>query len=385
MKIAILCSNNIPINEHTKKGTEIFNHILIKHLAEKAVENDLELTAFASGDSSLPIKIESINPFSTSYHNNTPNEKIIMFELALLSKAFSLQEQFDLYHVNIGDGDIAMPFSPFIRRPILITIHYTHNKEYTESYFSLFNERKNVFFITVSKFQKSLLPASINHLATIYHGIDTKNFTFNETGGEDMMWAGRTVPEKGISIVAEVARTTKRGAKLFGIYRKEHKEWLERNVVEKINATGLVVPIHLEFGLDRLQLIKHFQKSKLFLFPVTYEESFGLVLAEAMSCGTPVVAYAKGSIPEIVKDGVTGFIVNSSDNDIRGDWIIKKTGIEGLIEAVERIYNMPENEYLEMRRACRQHVEENFTIEKMTENYIQAYKKTIELYNAKKS
>jgi len=385
MKIAILCSNNIPISQHVAKGTEIFNYVLIKSLEENALENNLELTAFASGDSELPVKIKSISPFSTSHYNKILNEKIVMFELALLSKAFSLQEQIDLFHVNIGDGDIAMPFSPFVKKPILITIHYTHDKEYIENYFSLFKEQKNVFFVTISNFQKSLLPEYINHLVTIHHGIDTKLFTFNAVGSEDIMWAGRTVPEKGMNVVAEVARRTKKGAKLFGIFRKAHKEWLEKNVIEKINIAVLTVPIQFKLGLDRLQLIEHFQTSKLFLFPVTYEESFGLVLIESMSCGTPVVAYAKGAIPEIIKDGKTGFIVNSSDNDIRGDWIIKKTGIEGLIEAVERIYNMTPDEYLTMRKACREHVEQNFTIEKMTDNYIQAYKKTIELYNLNNS
>ncbi|HEY4526651.1 MAG TPA: hypothetical protein VJK53_02285, partial [Candidatus Paceibacterota bacterium] len=78
-----------------------------------------------------------------------------------------------------------------------------------------------------------------------------------------------------------------------------------------------------------------------------------------------------------IKDGVTGFIVNSSDDDIRGDWIIKKTGVEGLCEAVEKIYSMSKDEYGEMRLACRKHVTQHFTIERMVSEYIQAYKKAI--------
>ena len=110
-----------------------------------------------------------------------------------------------------------------------------------------------------------------------------------------------------------------------------------------------------------------------------HEESFGLTLIEAMSCGTPVVAYAKGAIPEVIKDGITGFIINESEADIRGDWIIKKTGIEGLKEAIEKIYALPEKEYLAMRKACREHIEKNFTLEKMTQSYIEVYKKLIDL------
>ena len=96
-----------------------------------------------------------------------------------------------------------------------------------------------------------------------------------------------------------------------------------------------------------------------------------------MSCGTPVVTFAKGSIPEIIKDGETGFIINPSDDDIRGNWIIKKTGIEGLCEAVERIYSMPEDRYKEMRQACRVHVENNFTIEHMVDQYVEVYKEIL--------
>lgn len=187
------------------------------------------------------------------------------------------------------------------------------------------------------------------------------------------MWAGRAIPEKGIDTVIAVAEIVKQQSRLFGILRKEHQEWLQKTVLDKLYYTES----SFETGRDRFQLITEFQTSKLFLFPVTYEESFGLVLIESLSCGTPAVAYAKGSIPEIIQDGATGFIVNSSDDDIRGNWIIKKTGVAGLQEAVERIYEMPDNEYRAMREACRKHAEQNFTIEKMTEKYVKTYMKLI--------
>ena len=97
-----------------------------------------------------------------------------------------------------------------------------------------------------------------------------------------------------------------------------------------------------------------------------------------MACGTPVVAFARGSVPEIVKDGVTGFIVNSSDKDIRGDWIIKKTGVEGLEEAINKIYSMSPDEYKNMRLNCRAHVEKNFTVGKMVDTYEKVYQEIIE-------
>ena len=116
-------------------------------------------------------------------------------------------------------------------------------------------------------------------------------------------------------------------------------------------------------------------KASYFLYPIVWEEPFGLVFLEAMASGTPVIAFAKGAVPEIIKDGETGFIVNPLDNDIRGDWIIKKTGIEGLAQAIEKISSMSDTEYRQMRQNCRKHVEENFIVEKMANEYVEVYKK----------
>lgn len=98
---------------------------------------------------------------------------------------------------------------------------------------------------------------------------------------------------------------------------------------------------------------------------------------EAMACGTPILAYARGAVPEIIEDGVTGFTVNSSDTDVRGDFIVKKTGEQGMLEAIERIYALPDDEYQAMRRACRKRVEEYFTAERMVTGYETLYKKIL--------
>lgn len=379
MKIAVVCSNYFNIKKETANGTAIFDYSLINELVKNAEKESLDITAFASGDSKLPVKTISIddNP-SSANENLIAAGKNVLYELTLLSKAFSMQEQFDLYHINIGDGDITLPFSPFVKKPILITIHHILDADYIRRYFTLWKNTPNLYFISASDAQRKLLP-DLNYLATIHHGIDTDVFEFNPKGGEEIMWAGRAIPEKGTDIVVEVAQKVKHDAKLFGIPRKEHQEWLQKTVLDKVSRNNDSSQVSFKTGLDRFQLIEQFQTSKLFLFPVSYEESFGFVLIESMSCGTPVVAYAQGSIPEIIKDGETGFIVNSSDSDIRGDRVIKKTGVEGLREAVEKIYSMSENEYLTMRKACRQHTEKNFTIEKMVEKYIEAYKKVVKL------
>ncbi|MBU2632110.1 glycosyltransferase [Patescibacteria group bacterium] len=144
------------------------------------------------------------------------------------------------------------------------------------------------------------------------------------------MWAGRAVPEKGMDVVIEIANKLKKDVKLFARHKKEYRKWLNEDIQERITHIKDNISITLAVNKNRLEIVRSYQRSKLFLFPIKWEEPFGLVMVESMACGTPVVVYARGSAIELVKDGETGFVVNPSDEDIRGDWIIKKTGVEGI-------------------------------------------------------
>ena len=374
MRVAYICTNLFNMNEKNKTGSGIFNHILLNQLA-RASSNNLSITVFAAGASSLPFKIESVdfNP-SSADSKIIKHNKHIMFELALISKALAKQDKFDLYHVNIGDGDLVLPFAAFVKKPILITLHNIINEGFTKKYFSFFKKQKNIFFISASNYQRKILPG-LNYADNIYHGIDTKQFGFNPQGGKTIMWAGRLIPGKGPDAVIKLAKQLKHKTKLFGIVKAGYEAWFEQNVNNQIKSKADGHKIYLYLNYERSRLIKHFQTGKLFLLPTLLEEAFGFVYAESMSCGTPVVTFARGSAPELIKDGVTGYLVNPSANDIRGDWLIKKTGFAGLREAVEKIYSMPEREYGLMRKACRQRAIDNFSAEKMAQKYLASYKK----------
>ncbi|MDO8573726.1 MAG: glycosyltransferase [Candidatus Daviesbacteria bacterium] len=375
MKIAILTSNRFHIGADTKKGTEIVFRMLVESLAKRTGNTELSITAFCSGDSDLPVRIESIEKYPTSHDLTIPQEKNIIFELALISKAFSMKDEFDIYHVHIGDGDIVLPFARFISRPVIITIHHTFDKAYVKRYFTLFKDLENVYFISLSNFQRKQLPF-LPFAATIYNGIDTKQFAFDASGGDSIMWSGRGIPAKGLDVAFAVVQKTKKITNVFVIKKQEEADWLEKTL-QLPASLQIEQYVSVKFDSLRGNLIRYYQKSKLFLFPIQWEEPFGLVLIESLSCGTPIVAYARGSVPEIVKDGETGFLVNPSDNDIRGNWIIKKTGVDGLCEAIEKIYSMPEKEYQEMRNNCRVLAEKSFSANKMAEEYLKAYNKIV--------
>jgi len=378
MRIAIVCSNLFNICEETKKGTEIISYSLIKNLIKVGQKKKMDFTVFASGASTLPMQIESVDHMPSSADKEImENGKHIIFELALISKAFCMQEEFDLYHINIGDGDIVLPFTPFVEKPILITLHHIYDADYTRKYFSFYKGNKKVYFVSVSDAQRKILP-DLNYAATIHHGIDTVDeYTFNLKGGSNMVWAGRLIPQKGPDIVMEVSNRIDKSATLFGISKKEQSQWADEQIIKGLKSGDRYSKVNLILDHDRLFLIPYFQNSRLLLFPVQAEEAFGLVLIESMACGTPVVAFARGAIPEIIEDGVTGFLVNPSSEDIRGNWIIKQVGLDGLCEAVEKIYALSENEYEEMRKACRKRVEERFSVQRMISEYEDLYEKII--------
>ncbi|MBI4973260.1 glycosyltransferase [Candidatus Roizmanbacteria bacterium] len=368
----------VKIYSGTKKGTEIFGYLLINALIKRAKRDNLSITAFASGTSKLPVPIESINYRSSMDDKSIGNKHHTLFELALFSKAFLMHKQYDLFHVSTGIAEYILPFAQlFSQKPIIITLHGPLNFIFQKKFFSLYKKLPNVYFVSICNAQRKPIP-DLNYIRTIYHGIDIhRHFHFNNIGSDQIIWTGRAIPDKGLDVFLTVIKKVKRKAKVFPIIKEESLEWLNREFIKKRSTISQILKIYIDFDVDRIELAKQYQTSKLFLFPVQAEEAFGLTLIESMACGTPVVAYARGSIPEIVKDGETGFIVNPSDDDIRGDWIIKKTGIEGLCEAVERIYAMPEDQYKQMRLNCRAHVEKNFTVEHMVDQYVEVYKEIL--------
>jgi glycosyltransferase involved in cell wall biosynthesis len=232
-----------------------------------------------------------------------------------------------------------------------------------------FTQFKHHPHVSISKRQQQEMPG-INYVATVYNSIVMKNFQFNETGGNDMIWLGRVTKNKGLEAAIKARDTLHKPLTIAGVVDNADKEFYEAEIQP-----------HFEEPLHEVKTAAakstFFGNGKLLLYPLQWEEPFGLVMAEAMACGTPVVAYARGSVPEIVKDGETGFLVNPSDTDIRGNYVVKKTGFEGICEAIERMYSLSEENYRAMRKASRKHVEKSFSVEKMVDDYIKVYEKIL--------
>lgn len=292
------------------------------------------------------------------------------YELDLVEKAiiFARKEKFDLIHT---DHSVVHFFEHSSPVPIVYTMHDRLPRLNTMEYW-LLGKYKDHKFISISLAQQQG-SAKVNFVGNVYHGLDLKEYPFKSLClGEYLAFIGRLVPEKGAHNAVKVAHALK--LKLYVATEVVYKEsrYFKKEIAPFIKKKAVTSIGFLEKGK-----VSFYQNARLLLFPIQWEEPFGLVMIEAMACGTPVVAYAKGSVPEVIIDGVTGFIVNSSESDKRGDWTVKKTGIEGLCEAVEKIYSMPEEEYKKMRLACRKRVEEKFTVEKMVDGYEKVYRRVL--------
>lgn len=254
---------------------------------------------------------------------------------------------YDLLHFH--HSEVALPSSQTNTDvPVVYTLHdpiYPWYKELFELYHT-----PNQHFISISKNQRRDAP-DLPYTATVYNGVDVDLFTFQDEAEDYLLFAGRVVPEKGIKEAIQIARATDHRLLIIGPTYPEHQGYFDQYIKPFLNDKILYLGY-----IEQRQLVRYYRKAKAFLMPVQWEEPFGLTMIEAMACGTPVVALRRGSIPEVVKDGTTGFIVDS---------------VGDMSAAVEKIDTIS-------RSACREHVQKHFSIEKMVDGYEAAFEKILQ-------
>jgi glycosyltransferase involved in cell wall biosynthesis len=291
------------------------------------------------------------------------------YELDIVSRAYQAARQgaVDLIHNFHSFGYFAHFFQEFTGTPTLYTLHDpVPTPDMLEHW--LFERFPTHTYIAISNSQRGDM--GDHFIDTVYNGIDPAKFPFDSEGGNRLVAVGRMVAVKGHDIAIAAAKEA--GMPLT------FATWMSDSVKDSPYYTEKIAPfvdgkdIIINSLMQGASLASAYQKAKALIFPIQWEEPFGLVMIESMSCGTPVIAYNRGSVSEIVKDGVTGFIIDPDDTNRpeKGSWVIKKQGVEGLVEAIKRVGELD-------RAACRKEVEEKFTIEKMVEGYENVYKKVL--------
>ncbi|MCL5114107.1 MAG: glycosyltransferase family 4 protein [Patescibacteria group bacterium] len=365
MKIAQLAPPWISVPPTGYGGTEMIVH----YLTEELVRRGHDVTLFASGDSKTKARLSSV--FKSAIGNSGELKNQPLNPLLHYIECFEQASKFDMIHNHAQY--YAMFLADLVKTPVVHTIHGSFSKEDVPQADKrqTLKKFKDHNFVSISNSQRRGLNI-LNYVATVYNGIDISEFPFSSKKGEYLCWMGRITQKKGPVDAVETAKILKMKLKISGAVDPIDREYCEtvlKPLIFDQKNNGLI-----EFKEE----IKREEKALLYrdalctLYPIRWEEPFGLVMAESMSCGTPVIAYNYGSVPEIIKDGVTGFIVDPDDEprSMKGSFIIKKQGIEGLVEAVKRIKEID-------RAACRRHIEENFTIERMVDGYEKVYHEII--------
>ena len=363
LRIGQIAPLNVPIPPKKYGGTERIIDALCHGLSKRGHK----IFLFAAGDAKTGGKIIPIMPKSLWTKEIREATPYYSYEMnVILQKSPRLK--LDILHDHLGAFSLAL--SGGLNIPILHTLHVPTNKDRTWAYRKL-----NSKLISISNNQRKDAP-QLNYVATIYNGTDTNLFRFNPKPKDYLLYLGELVERKGVREAILAVKKLKLKLVIAGRVPLQTSQMKDYSFFQKYIKPELNHG-RIEYAGEVVskKVSKFYGDAKATLFPIQWEEPFGLVMTESMACGTPVVAFARGSVPEIIKDGKTGFIVNFSDDDLRGNWIIKKTGLAGMVEAVNKIYDMPTDDYLEMRKKCRKHVEKNFTIEKMVADYEKIYQK----------
>ncbi|MBI2029192.1 glycosyltransferase family 4 protein [Candidatus Gottesmanbacteria bacterium] len=349
---------------------------IVSLLTDGLVNNGIKTTLFATGDSITKAKLQSIiNKGLVELGYGFSN---VGYPLYHFVSALHAQNDFDIIHLHFTtkfDYTTLSLALPFINKTV-VTFHtpFPINEELQDRKKLLEEKLNNFNYISISDDQRKNM--KLNFVNTVYNGLKLSDFHFSPYSGDKMLWLSRIAPIKGTLEAIQIAQTSNKKIIICGIIgeydKAKHASYFKS--VEKFRKSKFAIFVGEKYAKDKINL---FQRAKVFIFPLQWEEPFGLVLIEAMACGTPVIAYARGAIPEIIKDGETGFIINPSEKDKRGNFIVKKTGQAGFVEAINKIYNMSPEEYEVMRCASRAHVENSFTDEAMVKEYIKVYQKVL--------
>jgi glycosyltransferase involved in cell wall biosynthesis len=310
------------------------------NITEGLIEKGIDVTLFATGDSITKGKLEYV--CERSYSEDAELDPKV-WECLHISHLMEQADKFDLIHNNFDF--LPLTYSGLIKTPMVTTIHGFSSPKILPVY-KKYNLRN--FYVSISNSDRS---PELDYTATVYNGINTNEFTFHPEPKDYLLFFGRIHPEKGASESIQIAKLSGRKLIISGLI--QHQEYFDNKIKPFINDDDIVY-VGNSGPKERDKLMG---EAYALLHPISFEEPFGLSVAESMLCGTPVIAFNKGSMPELILNGKTGFLVNTID------------------EAVEAVNNIKSID----RKYCRKFAASKFSRQKMIEGYLEVYKKVLNL------
>ena len=336
MRIGMIAPLEMRVPPLAYGGTEA----VVSLLSEGLVHRGHDVTLFASGDSVTGARLESVCPH---FLRETPRHR---GALNTLNAAVCLKqaEHFDIIHNHTEFVGMAM--AGLVDTPVLTTLHGNLTPD-----LSLLFSRYDGWYNTVSLSAKSLLPEKDRFAGVIYNSIDIASYPFNDRSTTDsyLLFLSRMSAEKGPRQAIDVARKLGRRLLLAGNVDADDEEYFQTQVLPEVDGE-LIEYVGEADQRRKRQLLS---EAYCLLAPIDWPEPFGLFMVEAMASGTPVIAFNRGSVPEVVVDGETGYVVDTP---------------EQMAAAVQQVDHID-------RSRCRQHVVEKFDAPRMVDDYMAAYQR----------
>lgn len=304
-------------------------------LTEALVERGVDVTLFATGDSQTSGTLAGLCP---APYSEDPAIDAKVWEMLHVAHVFERAGEFDLIH-NQADF-VPLAFSRLVETPVVTTIH-GFSSDRILPVFKTYEDR--VHYVAISEADRH---RDLRYAAVIHHGIRLEDFPFDPDGSQDLLFFGRIHPDKGAAEAIATARRAERRLVMAGIVQDEGYHAVQVVPALDDRSVTYLGPVG---GALRTKTLG---SARALLHLINFEEPFGLSVVEALACGTPVIAFNRGSMPELIEHGVTGFLVDSVDE---------------AVAAVDRIGEID-------RAACRASVAARFTVERMADRYLSLYR-----------
>ncbi|MCD6133387.1 MAG: glycosyltransferase family 4 protein [Deltaproteobacteria bacterium] len=316
---------------------------VVSYLVEELVKEGHDVTLFASGDSITRAHLVPLCERSLRLDESCKDK--ICYHVLMVQKVFEMSSYFDIIHFHID----YLHF-PLVRTCNTPTVTTLHGRLDLKDYLLFYRNFEDIPVISISNNQRKPLPW-LNWQGTVYHGLPEDLYSFHEKPGEYLAFLGRICPEKRVDRAIEIAERVGMKLKIAAKVDEADKEYFKDKIKPLLKSP------YAEFmgEIGEKEKDEFLGNAYALIFPIDWPEPFGLVMIESLACGTPVIAWRCGSVPEVIEDGVTGFIVES---------------IEDAVKAVEKTSSLN-------REDCRKAFEERFTASRMARNYLKIYRKMI--------
>ena len=342
MRIALVAPPFISIPPDGYGGTELF----IARLAEGLANLGQDVVVYTIGESTVAVEKRWI--YDSSHWPISDQAAAALREFKHTTWAVrDAERDCDVIHVNSRDG---VARSGFVRTPFVHTIHHPHDPDLTKLYL----QHPRVQYVAISDFQRNR--ESLPRISTVHHGIDFSNYALGDGTRRYLCFLGRIAPIKGTHLAIAVAKRAGIPLKIAGGIQPMFRDYFEAQVKPHIDGKF----IEYVGVVDLPKKNELLRNSIAMLFPIQWHEPFGLVLVESMACGTPVIALPGGSVPEIVRDGVSGYVCHSVDE------LAFRAGTLRFIP-----------------RSIRCYAEKRFSVDRMARRYLRLYEKLLHWKDSK--